>query len=69
VDSPVVQVIDEDNQEIVYTLTASGSSFRQPMREPGVYTVKVGELGTPRARVLEHLTAEPDYDKTIDTEL
>ena len=67
-DGPVVQVIDETNQEVVYTLRASGSSFRPPVRRAGVYTVKVGELGTSRVRVLEHLTAEPDCDEMIDIE-
>ena len=68
-DDPVVQVIDETNQEVVYTLRVPGSSLRPPVRKAGVYTVKVGELGTPRVKVLEHLTAEPDCDKTIDIEL
>ena len=67
-DNPVVQVIDEANQEIVYTLRTSGSSFRAPVRKAGVYTVKVGELGTSRVRVLEHLAAKPDCDETIDIE-
>ena len=68
-DCPVVQVIDEANQEVVYTLRAAGPSFRPPVRKAGVYTVKVGELGTSRVRVLEHLTAKPDCNETIDIEL
>jgi alkaline phosphatase D len=67
-DSPVVQVVDEDSQEVVYTLRVPGSSFQPPVREAGVYTIKVGELGTPRVRVLEHLTAKPDCDEVIDIE-
>jgi alkaline phosphatase D len=67
-DSPVVQVINEDNQEVVYTLRVSGSSFRPPVRRAATYTVKVGELGTSRVRVLEHLAAKPDGDETIDIE-
>jgi alkaline phosphatase D len=67
-DDPVVQVIDEANREVVYTLRASGSSFRPPVREAGVYTVKVGELGTPRVKVIEHLTARPDCDEVVDIE-
>ncbi len=66
---PVVQVIDETSREVVYTLRAPGSSFRPPVRRVGVYTVTVGELGTARVRVLEHLKAEPDCDETIDIEL
>jgi hypothetical protein len=62
-------VIDETSREVVYTLRVPGSSFRPPVRRTGVYTVKVGELGTSRVTVLEHLTAEPDCDETIDIEL
>jgi hypothetical protein len=64
--APVVQVIDEADREIVYTLRVSGPSFRPPVRKPGTYTIKVGELGTPRVRVLEHVAAEPECDGTID---
>jgi len=65
---PVVQVIAETNGEIVYTLRVSGSSFRPPVREASVYTVRVGELGTPRVRVFEHLAATPECDKAIAVE-
>ena len=67
-DNPIVQVIDEETQEVVYTLRVPGASFRPPLRRAGTYTVKVGELGTPRVRVLEHLTTEPDCNETIDIE-
>ena len=38
---PVVQVIDESNNEIVYTLRIRGSGFTPKVRKPGKYTVKV----------------------------
>ena len=38
---PVVQVIDESNNEIVYTLRIQGSGFTPKVRKPGNYTVKV----------------------------
>jgi len=41
--NPVVQVIDESNDEIVYTLRILGSSFRPKVFKAGQYTVKVGE--------------------------
>ena len=43
-DCPVVQVIDEASQEVVYTIRTAGSSFRPPVRKAGVYTVKVVKL-------------------------
>ena len=40
---PVVQVIDESNGETVYTICASGSSFRPKVFKKGAYTVIVGD--------------------------
>ncbi len=42
---PVVQVIDEDNDEIVYTLRIKGSSYQPKVFKTGTYTVKIGEPG------------------------
>jgi hypothetical protein len=41
--NPVIQIIDQSNQEIVYTLRIRGGSFRPKVFKHGVYTVKVGE--------------------------
>ncbi len=38
---PVVQVIDESNNEVVYTVRIRGSRFTPKVRKPGKYTVKV----------------------------
>ncbi len=56
---PVVQVIEEKNGEIVYTLRIKGTSFRPKVFKQGTYTVKVGEPGTERMRVLECLKSSP----------
>jgi hypothetical protein len=40
---PVVQVIDEDNGEVVYTLRINGNEFRPKVFKKGTYTVKIGE--------------------------
>jgi hypothetical protein len=50
--NPVVQVIDESNDEIVYTLRINGTSFRPQVFKTGKYTVKVGQQGTRRWRTL-----------------
>lgn len=42
-EDPVVQVIDESNGEILYTLRTKGNSFRPKVFKEGVYTIKVGE--------------------------
>ncbi len=41
--SPVVQIIDESNAEIVYTIRINGTSFRPRVFREGAYTIKVGE--------------------------
>jgi len=38
-----VQVIDESNNEIVYTLRINGTSYRPKVFNDGIYTIKVGE--------------------------
>ncbi|MBL7115083.1 MAG: hypothetical protein ISS35_04900 [Kiritimatiellae bacterium] len=41
---PVVQVINEKSNEIVYTLRISGTTFRPKVFAEGTYTIKVGEM-------------------------
>jgi hypothetical protein len=41
--NPVVQIIDESNGEVVYTLRLLGQSYRPKVFKQGLYTVKVGE--------------------------
>ncbi|MGV3724426.1 MAG: alkaline phosphatase D family protein, partial [Actinomycetota bacterium] len=56
-DHPVIQVIDENDSEPVYTLRITGERFRPHVFREGKYTVKVGELGTKRVRTLTGLAA------------
>jgi hypothetical protein len=42
VESPVVQVIHDASQEILYTVRVQGDSFQAPTYQSGVHTVKVG---------------------------
>lgn len=41
--NPVVQVIDEPDGDIVYTIRINGDSFRPKVFRQGTYTVKIGE--------------------------
>ncbi len=64
---PVVQVIDEANNEIVYTLRIHGTSFRPKVFAKGKYTVKVGEPASGMVTTLGDLPAlDPGQQKTID---
>ena len=63
---PVVQVIDESNGEIVYTLRIKGTSFRPGVFKNGRYTLKIGEPNTSEYKILEHIQAYPEnVHKTV----
>ncbi len=50
--NPVVQVIDESNGEIVYTLRINGTSYTPKIFKKEKYTVKVGRQGTDKMKTL-----------------
>ncbi len=52
VTNPVVQVIDESNGEIVYTLRINGTSFTPKIFKKEKHTIKIGEQGTDRMKTL-----------------
>jgi len=67
---PVVQVIDEANGEIVYTLRIKGSSFRPKVFKNGTYTVKVGEPDTRKMEILRHVRSiGPEKSQFIRVDL
>jgi len=53
--NPVIQIIDESNDEIVYTLRISGTAFQPKVFRRGLYTVRIGELDAGPERVLRHI--------------
>ncbi len=68
--NPVVQVIDEETGEIVYTLRIRGTEFRPKVFKRATYTVRVGEPGTSRTRILTNVeTLGPDESRTIEVSL
>jgi len=68
--NPVVQVIDESNDEVVYTLRINGTSYRPKVFRKGRYTVKLGELDTGRMKILRGLQSlAPDKTKNIKVKL
>jgi len=50
--NPIIQVIDESNGEIVYTLRINGASFKPKVFKIEEYTVKIGGQGTGRMKTL-----------------
>ncbi len=68
--NPVVQVIDESNDEIIYTLRINGTSFKPKVFKKGKYTIKVGEPGTDKMKTLEGIQSlPPDKTKKIRVRL
>jgi hypothetical protein len=68
--NPVVQVIDESNDEIIYTLRINGTSFRPKVFKEGTYTLKIGEPGTDKMKTLEGVRSlPPDKTKKIRVRL
>jgi hypothetical protein len=57
---PVVQVIDQSNAEIVYTLRIKGSSVRPKVFKHGYYTIRVGD---PVAGPMRRLRDVPSLPK------
>lgn len=69
-ENPVVQVIDESNGEIQYTLRILGTSYRPKVFKAGTYTIVVSEPDAGRKQTLTGVKSLPAEDKTaIDVTL
>lgn len=62
---PVVQIIDESENDIVYTLRIKGIRFRPKVFREGLYTVTVGELGTDRIRKFTNIQSIGEDDDRV----
>jgi alkaline phosphatase D len=69
VKDPVVQIVDEANDEIVYTLRIAGQRWRPHVFAPGRYTVRVSEPETRRERVVKGVVAGAEVAGTLDVRL
>ena len=56
--NPVIQVINEKNNETIYTLRIKGNSYQPKVFEKGNYTIRVGELGTDQEKIFKSITAD-----------
>ncbi len=63
--NPVVQVVDDFNNEILYTLRIEEQGMRLPVWEEGAYTLRIGELGTEREKVLHGINASTADDQEL----
>lgn len=68
-ENPVVQIIDESINDIVYTIRAKSEPFRAKVYKSGFYTIKVGEPGTKKMKTLTNIhSLGKDEQKTLDLE-
>ena len=70
VSDPVVQIVEEASGETLYTLRIQGTKYRPQVFAQGSYTIKVGEPGTDRHKVLRGVKAlDPSEEGVIDVDL
>ncbi len=67
--NPVIQVIDEKSNEIVFTIRSKESSYTPKVLKKGNYTIIVGEPGSGKEKVLTHLSTSMKKVKTIEVQL
>ena len=64
---PVIQIIYEKTKQVVYTLRISGQSFRPKIFEDGSYSIRIGEPGTDREKILQNISSiSIDMKKEIE---
>lgn len=66
--NPVIQVINDESKEVIYTIRIQGQSYRPKVFAEGKYTIKVGELGTDKVKTLSGIQASVNAkgEKTVD---
>ncbi len=62
----VVQVIDEANGEVVYTLRIRGTRFRPKVFHEGKYTIRVGEPDENRFKTFRGVPASVDGREVME---
>lgn len=56
----MIQVIDESDGEIVYTIRAKSNTYRPRVFGKGSYTVKVGEPDTRQMKTIKGVQSVPE---------
>jgi hypothetical protein len=62
---PVVQIVDEADGEVVYTLRIKGHGIRPKVFHGGSYTIRVGEPGTVRMKEIRNITPSAETNRTL----
>ena len=68
-ENPVIQVVEEQSGEVLYTLRVRGTEFRPKVFQPGTYRVRIGN-GDAWLKTIEGVTAlAPDQEKVMEIEV
>ena len=67
--NPVIQVINEQTNEIVYTVRIPGNSWQPKVFEQGKYTVRIGDPDQKRWMTYKHIKSETKNDRNIKVKL
>ncbi|MGB9862663.1 MAG: hypothetical protein ACPLPQ_02525 [Candidatus Saccharicenans sp.] len=60
ISDPVIQVVEEKSGELIYSFRITGTEFRPPVYQAGVYSVKCGEPGTDKWKEYRGLKPQPE---------
>ena len=63
--NPVVQVINEKNNEIEYSLRVKGESWQPKVFEKGTYTLKIGDPDLDKWKIIEHIQSVVKPKKSL----
>lgn len=62
-ENPVIQIIDEANNEIVFTLRMKERVYQPKVSKEGLYSIKIGEPGSINERILDHILARKNENQ------
>jgi len=65
VTGPVLQVIDESNNQVIYALRIKGKQYQPRVFKSGTYTIRIDEPETNRMKVLKNIPATQKCTETI----
>ncbi len=65
-ENPVVQVINEQNGEIEYSIRIKGDKWQPKVFEKGSYTIKVGDPDFDKWEIIEHIKSAAKHKKSLE---
>jgi len=55
-ENPIIQVVNEADNEIIYTFRMKGNSYQPKVLKEGLYTLKVGDPDLKKEKILNHIS-------------